>query len=68
MSILNLGIASSEWYRPDGPLAVTEVVDAYCRLAFRMACLAQPQAEDHRPATRTRRTTPPRKKPTAKRK
>jgi AcrR family transcriptional regulator len=37
MSILNLSIASSEWYRAEGPLTVDDVADAHCRLALRMA-------------------------------
>jgi AcrR family transcriptional regulator len=53
MSILNLSIASSEWYRPDGALTVPEVADAYCRLALRMAVL--PERTPAKPAKR--RTT-----------
>jgi AcrR family transcriptional regulator len=37
MSIVNLSIASSEWYHPEGPLTIDEVAEAYCRLAVRMA-------------------------------
>ena len=37
MSIINMGIDSSDWYRPDGPLTIEEVADSYCRLAQRMA-------------------------------
>jgi AcrR family transcriptional regulator len=37
MSILNLSIASPEWYHPDGPLNIDEVAESYCRLAVRMA-------------------------------
>jgi AcrR family transcriptional regulator len=37
MSIVDLSIASSEWYNPDGPLTIDEVAEAYCRLAVRMA-------------------------------
>ncbi|HEX5120508.1 MAG TPA: TetR/AcrR family transcriptional regulator [Pseudonocardiaceae bacterium] len=44
MSILNLGIASSDWYRSDRPLTIPEVGNAYCRLALRMAGLAPPAA------------------------
>jgi hypothetical protein len=52
MSILNLGIASSEWYRSDRPLRIPEVADAYCRLALRMAGLTQPAAVPRTPAPR----------------
>lgn len=44
MSIINLSITSPEWYRPDGPLTIPQVADAYCRLAIRMAGLPLPQA------------------------
>lgn len=37
ISIINLSIDSSEWYRPVGPLSLSEVTDAHCRLAMRMA-------------------------------
>lgn len=69
MSILNLSIASSEWYRSDGPLTVPEVADAYCRLALRMACLPQSEDTQPKPATRARRTTKakPKPKPTTRR-
>lgn len=36
ISIINLSIASSDWYNPGGPLSVTDVADTYCRLALRM--------------------------------
>lgn len=52
MSILNLSIASSEWYRSDRPLRIPEVADAYCRLALRMAGLTQPAAVPRTPAPR----------------
>lgn len=42
ISIINLSIASSEWYHPDGPLSISDVADTYCRLALRMACLPGP--------------------------
>jgi AcrR family transcriptional regulator len=42
ISIINLSIASSEWYHPDGLLSVSDVADTYCRLALRMACLPGP--------------------------
>lgn len=56
MSILNLSIASSDWYRPDRPLTIPEVADAYCRLALRMACLLQlSDSADGRPRTAARK-------------
>jgi TetR/AcrR family transcriptional regulator, cholesterol catabolism regulator len=44
MSIVNLSIASSEWYHPDGPLTIDDVAEAYCRLAIRMAGFPQLEA------------------------
>jgi AcrR family transcriptional regulator len=41
ISIINLSIASSDWYRPGGPLGIVAVADSYCRLALRMAGLSQ---------------------------
>ncbi len=40
ISVINLSIASSEWYRAAGPLSIAEVADCHCRLALRMAGLA----------------------------
>jgi AcrR family transcriptional regulator len=37
MSIINLTIASIDWYHPDGLLSIAQVADAYCKLARRMA-------------------------------
>lgn len=42
ISIINLSIASYEWYHPDGLLSVSDVADTYCRLALRMVGLPGP--------------------------
>jgi AcrR family transcriptional regulator len=39
ISIVNMSIASSEWYHPDGALSVTGVAECYANLALRMAGL-----------------------------
>jgi AcrR family transcriptional regulator len=42
ISIINLCIASSDWFRSEGPLSEEAVADACCRLALRMAMLDDP--------------------------
>jgi AcrR family transcriptional regulator len=59
ISIINLCIASSDWFRSEGPLSVEAVCDTYCRLALRMARLDEPSAlvmpeSDTRAASRFR--------------
>jgi AcrR family transcriptional regulator len=57
ISIINLSIASSEWYRPDGPLTADEVADTYCRLALRMAGMSAvepPPTEGRTPRRKAR--------------
>jgi hypothetical protein len=36
ISIINLCIDSSDWYRTDGPLSMEDVTSACCRLVLRM--------------------------------
>ncbi|MEA3075526.1 MAG: TetR/AcrR family transcriptional regulator, cholesterol catabolism regulator [Actinomycetota bacterium] len=55
ISIINLSIASSEWYRPGGRLSVDEVAETYCRLARRMAGLDGSPTGAKSPSTRRRR-------------
>jgi TetR/AcrR family transcriptional regulator, cholesterol catabolism regulator len=43
ISIINLCISSSDWFRSEGPLSVEAVCDTYCRLALRMARLDEPR-------------------------
>jgi TetR/AcrR family transcriptional regulator, cholesterol catabolism regulator len=42
ISIVNLTISSTDWYRRDGTLTIQEVAQAYCRLALRMAGFTGP--------------------------
>lgn len=39
ISIVNLTISAPDWFRPEGPLTVDQVADAFCRLALRMSNL-----------------------------
>jgi AcrR family transcriptional regulator len=55
ISIINLSIASSEWYRPGGRLSVDEVAETYCRLARRMAGLDGSPTAARSPSNRRRR-------------
>jgi AcrR family transcriptional regulator len=41
ISIINISIAASEWFRTTGPLSIAEYADTHARLALRMAGLAQ---------------------------
>jgi AcrR family transcriptional regulator len=45
MSILNLSITASEWYRRNGPLDIRQVAEAHCRLAVRMAAFGTPNTK-----------------------
>jgi AcrR family transcriptional regulator len=50
ISIVNISIASSDWFHRSGPLSIAEFADTHSRLALRMAGLVE-----HRSARRTRR-------------
>jgi AcrR family transcriptional regulator len=40
ISVVNLTIAPTDWYSPEGALTIPQVAEAYCRLALRMTGLS----------------------------
>ena len=62
MSIIDLSIASSEWYHPEGPLTIDEVAEAYCRLAVRMADFSPSDLKSS--GGKSASKAPPRQRPT----
>jgi AcrR family transcriptional regulator len=51
ISIINLCIASSDWFRSEGPLSVDAVSETCCRLALRMALITEDENDDANAST-----------------